>query len=1352
MARGNVFLGPYASEALATTAATTTWGAGVLPVSVFFWNTTLLTFEQWDGTVWRISSYAAVTGAPTGFPSRTTSEITGAVALGVGSVTIAPTGVSFDFFQAGIEYIKSAPDTLPLAAVEGLHYLYYNAGVLTETTLWSDDLILTYPLASIAYWDATNNVFTLICDERHGVVMDTATHLYEHVTEGMRYRSGLTPNTFSADGTGNDAANAQFGVTTGIVADEDNEFTISPRVAPANIRVFWREGVGGGWRMRAADDYPMIYAGDSSPYAGALVPWNEDVAGTWQLTSTTNGDYLLIHLFANNALTAAGAEDGLMIVMGQAKYLNITQAREGATTELAALKTNGLPIPEMVAIATMIVQVNALYANVPKARIRTNDLGTDFIDWRGQNLIAQASAAADHAALNNLDWEDEAGHTGEPYKTPAFTDTGEATSVRAGLENVVYVDTGVNTVTDGSQAFPFHDIQTAINAASAGDTVLIAPGTYTITVGVTSKADVKLQGYGCGGLGTTPTGAATIIRLSTAATKILTVDDANFQVEGIRFLVDTSDTAALPLVTTGGGGALFTNCAFIAGRASDSPAFAVDAAVTVTFSSCGFSGNAAYAIFSMTAAGTATLTSCQSTTCNWKASAGSIIGYTSIFTVTGGGTTTLIPSGTTALTLTGCTVSGGDSGIAASNTSTTTLTDTTVTGGSYGFNGSDTAALTAYGSYFPGGVRGISITGNLNLEACFCHGVSGGGGTGIYFNGTGNLYLYGNVIRGDGPGHGLNISQTPAVGPRAVDNLFEGGVGGITVATAITAAFSMFSGNVMANAGINLVGTGKLTCAANKIKYVGGSYPDRYNTIAGAWASAQAGDVIQVAPGTYTSQIITTPATGAGVTLRGSGCGGVTATTTGGETILKLSSAGTLLTVSVADIIIEGIRFVCDTLATALLPTVTVGASNTVFRDCHFRSTVADAQAAVLLTGVVYLDRCYASSVGNVISVTGATVYADYCNFPATFTVSGGQFYAAYTEIATFVSAGAADVSAHHSRFNSAATAFTSGSSGVLTLRENVVSGGVYGVSFTANPGVGSRVDSNTISGTTYDVRVGDLAVTLTSFKDNSLAVSGVYLDGASSKLVCVANTVKYVGAAFVDRYYNLAMAMISTQTGDDIVVGAGTYATAGLAQPAAVTGLTIRGVSRERVAIGTGVDTTVFTVGDDAGLVLEDLTLTGPIDVTGTAASLIVRNVVSNGIIEIQNTVDAATTVRVYNSRFSPTGSTGVHGFALIIAKPELNSGAVVYLYDSYFKGDGTVAVRFIADTGNAASDQLRIAHCTMMHGSLDGNNPMSASADTPDYYSHHTTWNSDPEAIFAFFNLLNPGSNDIFTPLGDY
>jgi hypothetical protein len=56
------------------------------------------------------------------------------------------------------------------------------------------------------------------------------------------------------------------------------------------------------------------------------------------------------------------------------------------------------------------------------------------------------------------------------------------------------------------------------------------------------------------------------------------------------------------------------------------------------------------------------------------------------------------------------------------------------------------------------------------------------------------------------------------------------------------------------------------------------------------------------------------------------------------------------------------------------------------------------------------------------------------------------------------------------------------------------------------------------------------------------------------------------------------------------------------------------------------------------------------------------------------------------------------------------------------------------------------------MMHGSLDGNNPMSASADTPDYYSHHTTWNSDPEAIFAFFNLLNPGSNDIFTPLGDY
>jgi len=335
---------------------------------------------------------------PTGFPNRTDSSINFRDDTRV--FEIEETGTDFDYYIKGTKYTISG-SSVQISDTEGIHFFYLDSAgnLVTTPTFVGADIYFNNVYVSVVYWDATNNTAIYVGDERHGLTMDGDTHKYLHDINGTRWEEGLALNTFDADGSGNDETAAQFGYTAGEIHDEDLEHNIPADTSPAQIPVFYRLGAAGDWRATTATDYPLVYGAD---YAGTLAAWNEFTGGAWQLTEVGNLQFVLTHYFATNDITYP-----IIGVCGQDTYSTLNSAREGAATELNDLMVAGLPFEEFKSIATVIFQTGNSYNNTPKARVRTTDLGDNYIDWR---FSAGASSAGgqinDHSQLTGLDNDD----------------------------------------------------------------------------------------------------------------------------------------------------------------------------------------------------------------------------------------------------------------------------------------------------------------------------------------------------------------------------------------------------------------------------------------------------------------------------------------------------------------------------------------------------------------------------------------------------------------------------------------------------------------------------------------------------------------------------------------------------------------------------------------------------------------------------------------------------------------------------------------------------------------------------------------------------------------------------------
>lgn len=314
----------------------------------------------------------------TGFISRTNSSYSFNDATR--TFTVQPVGLNYSVFYHGKEIIISLPMAIIWPDVEGIIIFYIdNNGELNYTfdasLAFTGDAI---PVAGI-YWDAVNNKSIRRFEERHSALFPPELHTYLHRYVGTVWENGGSLGNFSVDGTGDLAINAQFSVADVTISDEDIRFPIANNFPQAlslvaQIPIYFLSGTT--WREKPADVYPVIYSGTAG-YAGVRLPYNQLIGANWQLTEVTNLNFVLMHYFATTDII-----NPIIGVVGQAIYLSQATARAGANQEISnILELSKLLSTEKRALGTVIYQTSGAYANVPKGRIRTTDIGENYVNW-----------------------------------------------------------------------------------------------------------------------------------------------------------------------------------------------------------------------------------------------------------------------------------------------------------------------------------------------------------------------------------------------------------------------------------------------------------------------------------------------------------------------------------------------------------------------------------------------------------------------------------------------------------------------------------------------------------------------------------------------------------------------------------------------------------------------------------------------------------------------------------------------------------------------------------------------------------------------------------------------------------
>jgi len=327
---------------------------------------------------------AQVNEEPTGFPNRTDSKIS--FVNGTRIFTIQPNSpaTQFSVYQRGIEFVKTAAETITIPNTTALYYIYYDtAGVLQQNTTGYD--LSSQAPVSIIYWNAVTGYATLFGEERHGLVMDWSTHEYLHTTRGTQYVSGLPAGNYTTTGTGDNNSDAQIGVAGGVIADEDINLTIVNSATPTAqfeqtisplgyFPVLYRLGTAGIWYKDTATSYPFKM--------GTTYPvWNENTGATWVTTEVNPNAFIAMWLLATNDVNQP-----IVALMGQEENVSLINARR--FNNFYDLDLGGVPFLEFRPLYRLIFEVKTSFTNDVSTALR------DVLDIRLSPTVQIEQATA----------------------------------------------------------------------------------------------------------------------------------------------------------------------------------------------------------------------------------------------------------------------------------------------------------------------------------------------------------------------------------------------------------------------------------------------------------------------------------------------------------------------------------------------------------------------------------------------------------------------------------------------------------------------------------------------------------------------------------------------------------------------------------------------------------------------------------------------------------------------------------------------------------------------------------------------------------------------------------------------
>lgn len=303
---------------------------------------------------------------PNGFPEGQKTNVGLSYNFNTRQVTVSGT---FYYYSKGVKYIKTAvSEVITHNDTIGGHFIYYDGNTLTySTTSWN--FLLHVPVAYVFYNNTAATTFWsgkegILFDERHGMIMTSATHKELHETTGTYVvGSGFALNgTYSvATGSGGLVANS-YGVDSGTIADEDLETSIATLNDNAGVGnqypIFYRTGASGEWRW-FVNNVPYLFTSTN-------IVWNQNNAGTWQLTpSTTNGRYINMYVCAVPSLNSTYR---FIWLISQIEHTSLVNAQNES---VLSLDLAGLPFQEIAPLWQVTMRRENSYNDNGNCRIES---------------------------------------------------------------------------------------------------------------------------------------------------------------------------------------------------------------------------------------------------------------------------------------------------------------------------------------------------------------------------------------------------------------------------------------------------------------------------------------------------------------------------------------------------------------------------------------------------------------------------------------------------------------------------------------------------------------------------------------------------------------------------------------------------------------------------------------------------------------------------------------------------------------------------------------------------------------------------------------------------------------------
>ncbi|WP_018306357.1 hypothetical protein [Desulfitobacterium hafniense] len=366
--------------------------------------------------------------APTGFPNRVDSTFIFDKATRV--FTIQPIAAEYEVYYRGQRFVKTTSESVTVPDITGMHYVYFD----TNGTLQCSD---TFPglqnmiYISYIYWNADQGNVELQFapgDERHGTVMDKATHERLHAVDWTQWVSGLQLYGYELDDDADDAA-TQVSLNNGVVADEDlfhdivhstnpSAFFEQVLQGPAMLPVMYRDGATGAWVQDEATEYPFRNVG------AGRVAYNEWNGSEWVQSEVSDEGFAAYYI-----VFTGDVEQPIKVVQGQRTDTTLSDAQ--ANNDDRDIQWGSQPFQEFKVLYRLIFQTSDSYSSERKVALR------DVLDLRaakrspgGGGIVPSA-----HSNLTGLSYE-ESGHTGFVGQTDLAEDQTATAPLTHGTQTI----------------------------------------------------------------------------------------------------------------------------------------------------------------------------------------------------------------------------------------------------------------------------------------------------------------------------------------------------------------------------------------------------------------------------------------------------------------------------------------------------------------------------------------------------------------------------------------------------------------------------------------------------------------------------------------------------------------------------------------------------------------------------------------------------------------------------------------------------------------------------------------------------------------------------------------------------